>query len=36
MANDFSPKNRHAVPSFRRFSDTVGLGELGPASTAAT
>ena len=33
MANDFSLKNRHAVPSFRRFSETVGLGELNPVST---
>ena len=35
MASDFSPKNRHMVPNFRQFSDTVVLGELDPASTTA-
>ena len=34
MANDFNPTTRHVVPNFRRFSDTVGLGELAPANTA--
>ena len=33
MANDFSLKSRFVVPNFRRFSDTVVLGELGPART---
>jgi hypothetical protein len=32
MANVFLRKNRYVVPNFRRFRDTVALGELRPAS----
>ena len=32
MASDYSLKKRHMVPNFRRFSDTVRLGELALAS----
>lgn len=35
MANVFSPKPRHVVPSFRMFADTVALGELDPTTTDA-
>lgn len=33
MANIFVPPRRNVLPNFRRFSDTVGLGELAPAGT---
>lgn len=33
MANVLIQKTRHLVPSFRRFTDTVALGELDPAGT---
>jgi Tfp pilus assembly protein PilF len=32
MPSIFVPKTRHVVPSFRRFSDTVALGEIAPAT----
>src|SRR4051812_27848586 len=35
MANLFIRKDRHVVPNFRRFSDTVALGELDAASTTS-
>jgi tetratricopeptide (TPR) repeat protein len=34
LANVFSPAQRHVVPSFRTFADTVALGELSPVSTS--
>ena len=33
MANVFTPHSRHLVPNFRRFLDTVALGELHSVST---
>lgn len=35
MANVFVSKDRHVVPNFRRFGDTVALGELDSAEDAA-
>jgi tetratricopeptide (TPR) repeat protein len=35
MANSFAPTSRHVLPNFRRFSDTVVLGELAPAGAKA-
>jgi tetratricopeptide (TPR) repeat protein len=34
MADNLVARTRHVLPNFRRFSDTVILGEVGPAQTA--